>query len=739
MMLQSLKRRSSANLLASAFGGHAGITHDQVKLLPYTPIASSPHLTHFSPMHLTSDNGELGASRWCAKSSDDAFVLLELEQPSIIVHMEFGKNALRHYPTDVSYFEVYGGLEPSCRTLMYSGKLTNTTQTDRITLTSHTSPGVACKYIKVVPLKTWGGPRYSPSLWYIGLFGITDGESFKRLVARITQRKQVEAIRTCLKHLRDANLPTSFQALSQESGVVLEHPLLSTLYTTLVQQGDFASAEDCISKMVEEKLFNQTPPLPDEQQKHSIQFQATRIHCDAGPPGRSAHGMVMDTVTEKIYVLGGWTGQAELGGLWEFDLNAKKWARVQANVSDHGGPPCFSCFAMCINSLTRKIYVFGQIPLTPRTPCKLYELDLSTMKWAAISDNPKLHGGPTPVYYCSMAINEEDDTLYISGGHSDDPQMDEGLYAFHVPSASWTKLRQPSKDTPKLCIQPRLGHATMFDAATRTLIISGGYTFNPDRKDLGDVVFYDTETDVLLPLKKPCVQKPLPSGVATYAAFDPIQRHITIVGGNDVDRTLAIWLYSMETQTWYEATITSASAPSPSEQEHGGESAVSQPQLQSQSRCGELPVWRSAHRVVFNPKNRKYYLFGGNQELDRTRLNDLWELSMARTDSAHAYNVKNHCVKMIRALLYREMAAENPIEALMFLRNQVLPLLDMSDSTDVHWYNSLASNAFKAASAQTATSVHDERHSLFQEISNKVIPTAREPVTSLEQLIESEI
>lgn len=70
------------------------------------------------------------------------------------------------------------------------------------------------------------------------------------VVNEYLQRKEEEAVRILLKHLRRRRYKDAFEALSRESGVQLEGPLQSRLWNALVENGDYVLSE----KIMEEAL-----------------------------------------------------------------------------------------------------------------------------------------------------------------------------------------------------------------------------------------------------------------------------------------------------------------------------------------------------------------------------------------------------------------------------------------------------------------------------------------------------
>lgn len=104
-----------------------------------------------------------------------------------------------------------------------------------------------------VPLQSWGN-TFSYSIWYVQLIGegspsvVSDALAFYNAVSlhyfswlldvwlpvSFVQYREREALRLCLKHLRQNNFTDAFEAVQKRSRVDLEHPLLTQLHRHIV-------------------------------------------------------------------------------------------------------------------------------------------------------------------------------------------------------------------------------------------------------------------------------------------------------------------------------------------------------------------------------------------------------------------------------------------------------------------------------------------------------------------------
>ncbi len=87
-----------------------------------------------------------------------------------------------------------------------------------------------------------------------------------RLLRNIVQFRENEAIRLCLKHFRQRNLLSTFEALQKQSHVRLEDSLLTDLYQKLVHSSDFVAAESILNAASNKHLFDEY--ISDCKYKH---------------------------------------------------------------------------------------------------------------------------------------------------------------------------------------------------------------------------------------------------------------------------------------------------------------------------------------------------------------------------------------------------------------------------------------------------------------------------------------
>jgi len=169
--------------------------------------------------------------------------------------------------------------------------------------------------------------------------------------------------------------------------IPFEHPLITSLHTALVCQGDFDLAEAILSKAAfrpisaldSEEVESASaigPTLLDEyiQDKCTPRPVWTRFDGDSStytrdgetPSPRGGHQLVFvnafDGHPPYLFLFGGWNGTEDLAELWRFDIHGKnkgRWALLSRNTAEEGGPRARSCHKACLDEATGHIYLLG--------------------------------------------------------------------------------------------------------------------------------------------------------------------------------------------------------------------------------------------------------------------------------------------------------------------------------------------------------------------------------------------
>ncbi|KCV71755.1 hypothetical protein H696_01176 [Fonticula alba] len=87
-----------------------------------------------------------------------------------------------------------------------------------------------------------------------------------------------------------------------------------------------------------------------------------RLHAAGGawrPCGRGGHQMVLDPVTDSIFLHGGWSGTRDLSDFWQYHIARDAWVCLSPDTGRDGGPTARSCHTMAIDSARGRIFFLG--------------------------------------------------------------------------------------------------------------------------------------------------------------------------------------------------------------------------------------------------------------------------------------------------------------------------------------------------------------------------------------------
>ncbi|CAG9795846.1 unnamed protein product [Diatraea saccharalis] len=196
-------------------------------------------------------------SRWFTDSSIPAqYIMLKLKTPSIVETIKFGKYIKAHV-SDLKKFQIFGGTDENNLSLLLSAGLKKDSSPETFRLRHKTVEGLylPIQYIKIVPVQSWG-PAYNYTIWYVELQGKNQEELISYAMDTINLKKEEEAVRILLKHLRRRRYRDAFEALSRESGVRLEGSIQARLWNALVESGDYKLAEQILEEAVHTGEFD---------------------------------------------------------------------------------------------------------------------------------------------------------------------------------------------------------------------------------------------------------------------------------------------------------------------------------------------------------------------------------------------------------------------------------------------------------------------------------------------------
>ncbi|KAF7678808.1 Muskelin [Astathelohania contejeani] len=635
---------------------------DKSKFVPinYEVTGWSTYSGNYRPQNIKEDNPLDPSSRWSSGSNDQKqFLELTLENPALITTITFGKFSKIHV-CNVKEMKIYVKGNGEWIKVLHSG-LHN--DTDKETLNMNYICGetyLISKKVRIVPLAAWG-MNFNYSIWHVELRGIIDPEKLRELESHNRSYCNYEAMRLCLKFLKGQGFET--EQISKQSGISLEGSVIKQIYCC-IKENAFERIEEIIKE--DESIF-------DEYIENSAYIAQWRQvgKKDVWPPSRGGHQFIAYYPSNTLYLYGGWNGTEELGDLWIFDCERETWKKLSENTRLEGGPGKRSCHKMI--AYDNFLYVFGRyIPTEYQKESawvrgEIYKYDTNTNLWSKEEMNSREAGGPENVY--DHQIVSVENKFYIMGGRgfTREDQFYNGLFRFSLVDQSWKVIRkdvgQPV-DTP--IIRGRVGHSLVYlnqKPYYNTLAIVGGQR---GKEYFKDVLMYDLKTDT--------VYQSIPFPVMTEGRMT--QRAVK----NSKGELVIMLCYSQDRETVYNTldiyTLSSGEWK------------------KCTSSIGPIP--RSAHQFIYNERNDRYYLFGGNcvKNSGEMRENDLWELTLSKPNRK---DVINELIFLIRKYKFLRMLSDGVAmeDALDYLQTCVYDSLDHSNPKNVENFRSLCCEIYK--------------------------------------------
>ncbi|XP_001361411.1 muskelin isoform X1 [Drosophila pseudoobscura] len=683
----------------------------------------SSYSPNYLPENILVDTPNDQTSRWSAYTNiPPQFLTLKLRRPAIVKKIKFGKFEKSHV-CNIKKFRVFGGLEDEHMVLLLEGGLKNDNIPEVFNLRCMTEDGsenLPVLYLKIVPLLSWG-PSFNFSIWYIEIHGQDDPMYTCARMKNYNTLREIEIIKLCLKHFRQQGYMSAFGALQEQTNVKLEHPLISELHKYLVVQGDFEKAERFIAECIDEGLMDEY--LYKQDYKHNWHMKHTE--SEVKPGTRGGHQLVVDAKKRLIYLYGGWDGYQDLSDLWVYKIEEDEWTLLCERSEQSGGPTPRSCHKMIFDPISENIFILGRYldNLIRSSECiksDFYLYDTRARNWMQICDDTSQVGGPQLVYDHQMCIDADKRTIYVFGGKILTPRSVNatgaiepeysGLFSYHIATNTWTQIlvdchHTSASQTDVMSIKSRITHCMVFHNKQRKLYIYGGQR---GKEDLDEFLSYDVDTQAISVLNKEHPNQGTTAG--NEAKFEPSSGYTlraTIDCERDeiyvfsslskikdrrdiqhMDASNSFWVYSLRQRKWSRIYYCRHSS-------QDGNS-ISRANILGANKGDVLePCPRYAHQLVYDELANNHYLFGGNPGIcqqQQLRLDDFWILSLEKPKRDE---ILKHCRFLVRKMRYEEMARQDPVSAMQYLRHNIADVIDHDDAEQLNNFHKLASLLFK--------------------------------------------
>ncbi|XP_012567064.2 muskelin isoform X1 [Hydra vulgaris] len=695
--------------------------------LEYVIHSWSSYSSNYHPRNIKNDHPYDQSSRWSSDSNyPPQYIILKLVQPSIVTAITFGKFEKTHV-CNLRKFTITGGASPDHQVHLLTSGLKNDNKKETFSL-KHELQGkkFVCEYIKIVPVASWG-PSFNFSIWHIKLFGIDDAKIVQPCLKWFNNYREQEAIRLCLKYFRQKNYTEAFNALKNETNVFLESPLLTSLHTSLVKNGNFEEAEHIIQNSAH--LFNEYISTQSYQPKWTALKSLNRdgVEVCEQPGMRGGHQMCIDEEKQLIFLIGGWDGTKDISDFWVYNINSSHWHCISENIEMDGGPAARSCHKICLDTKKRHLYILGRYldaeeRLNLDIKSDFFRYGLDTGLWEIVSSDTYSEGGPSLIFDHQMQYDGVTEKIFVFGGRIlttiiNDDQSSEplfsGLFSFCTKTYKWEKLKDDCLNTPSNDqILSRSGHSMLIDQERRLLYIFAGQR-GRNRESVNDFFSYNIDTGEITILVALAENKLSSSiGFTQRSNIDSKLGEIYVLSGSNREAENkedcirnSFWVYNIALKKW---TCV-----------YKNENID---KLYWKKMTNIEPRPRFAHQLVYDSINKVHFLFGGNPGHSaslKLRLDDFWMLKLERSTTE---DLLRYCRFIIRKLRFMEMSEIDQIHAFSYLQEEVSLVIDHTNDCEREMFESLTSVLFSPVLSSSRSNsdgpseIYEARTKVFDEL-----------------------
>jgi len=286
-----------------------------------------------------------------------------------------------------------------------------------------------------------------------------------------------------------------------------------------------------------------------------------------GPAGRSDHAMVYDVVNKVVLVYGGSPSSGgELNDFW-------KWDGVQwTEITGYPRPGDRSDHAMAYDANRKKTVFFGGWKSGWGSPYKSDTHEWNGASWKEIDKD-----GPSGRDRHAMVYDSKRKKVVLFGGYDGNNRLKD---TWTYTAAGWKRIAQTGP--PGL-----LRHALAYDAKRDRIVLFGGYG---DSGYNGNTWLWNGSKWTKSPAKGPSAR------AGAFMCYDAKAGVVVLFGGRSGDSPN--YKYYKDTWIWNGSKWTELKISGPSS--------------------------RSDHRMAYDSVSGKIFLFGGDDPISWSALNDSW-------------------------------------------------------------------------------------------------------------------
>ncbi|KAG1459111.1 hypothetical protein G6F56_006236 [Rhizopus delemar] len=411
--------------------------------------------------------------------------------------------------------------------------------------------------------------------------------------------------------------------------------------------------------------------------KQRWRLLSSNTFANGGPTARSCHQICFDSVRKSILVLGRYiepnpnatiadlTGNTYGSDFYQYFIEQDQWVKISENTQIDGGPPLLFDLQMCVDSISRTLFVSGGRIAAPGSTAYayggLYTYDMDTSVWKVVRYD-----------------------IHPQGSHSPPTPPNTHTLTNDQRRLSWESSNLPSSYTPT--IKGRAGHSMVMSNEKQGLYIFAGQR---EKNQLSDLCYYSIREDKIDEIAQNFFRNyGSDIGYTQRATLDEERKELCVSIGYVCDKTTnvvknLIWVYNIDKNCWEKVYDS---------KNHDF----------TDWNKGTAPSPRFAHHFVYNPKTKTHFIFGGNpgdHGGDCRRLDDFWELRLTKPTSSQ---IVRQCIYVIRAHKMYEMCKrqlysqpntkqtgpdrdkkEDTLGTLNYLRKYIEPLIDYENKEEV--------------------------------------------------------